>query len=97
MIFALVLMAQFQFWDGIMTQVFVNIGLVREANHLMAPLVAGGDFLFLKLLGIAALLCLLWIVHKVLPRIALLTASSLALFYLTVITWNFAVLFSTPF
>jgi hypothetical protein len=64
MLFVLAMMAQFQFWDGIMTHVFVNNGIVKEANHLVAPLVAGGDFLLVKLIGIVVLFWLLWTVFK---------------------------------
>lgn len=95
MLVVLLLMAQFQFWDGIMTQVFVNSGLVKEANHLVVPLLMQGNFLAFKLLGIAAMLGLLWLLHTRLPRIAFATASCIAMLYLTVITWNFTVLFST--
>jgi hypothetical protein len=97
MLFALLLMAQFQLWDGIMTQVFVTSGIAREANQLMAPLITGNHFLLIKLVGIATLPFLLWLVFKRLPGVALAAASCVALFYLTVITWNFIVLFSGPF
>ena len=92
-LFVLLLMAQFQFWDGIITQVFVNNGLAKEANPLMAPLVSGGSFLLIKLLGIAALLLLLWIISKRFPRIAVASASCISIYYIAVITWNFMVFF----
>lgn len=93
MLFALLLMAQFQFWDGLITQVFVSSGLVKEANPLMAPLVFDGSFLPIKLLGIAVMLSLLWILHKRFPRMALTAASLISAFYIFVIAWNFMVLF----
>jgi hypothetical protein len=96
MIFALLLMAQFQFWDGMMTQVFVNGGIVKEANKFAAPFIASGDFLFLKLVGTAVLLLALWLIFKRFPRMALSAASCVALFYLSIVTWNFIVLFSGP-
>ncbi|MCX6005702.1 MAG: DUF5658 family protein [Chloroflexi bacterium] len=86
-------MAQFQLWDGIITQVFVINGLVKEANPLMAPLVSGGSFLLIKLLGIAAILLLLWIISKRFPRIAMAAASCISMYYVAVITWNFMVFF----
>jgi hypothetical protein len=94
MLFVLAMMAQFQFWDGIMTHVFVNNGIVKEANHLVAPLVAGGDFLLVKLIGIVVLFWLLWTVFKHLPGVAFVTASYVAVLYFAVVTWNFVVLFS---
>jgi hypothetical protein len=96
MIFALLLMAQFQFWDGMMTQVFVNGGIVKEANKFVAPLIASGDFLLFKLMGTAVLLFVLWAIFERFPRMALSAASCVALFYLSVVTWDFIVLFSGP-
>jgi hypothetical protein len=94
MLFALLLMAQFQLWDGIMTQVFVRSGFATEANHLMEPLINNGVFLAVKLLGIAALVPLLWFVHKRYPRVAFTAAYCLSAIYLGVITWNFVVFFN---
>jgi hypothetical protein len=93
MLFVLLLMAQFQFWDGLMTQVFVSRGLVKEANPLMAPLVSGGSFLPLKLLGIAVLLLLLWILYKRFPKMAVVAASTISVFSAVLIIWNFMVFF----
>jgi hypothetical protein len=93
MLFVLLLMAQFQFWDGMMTQVFVGRGLVKEANPLMAPLVSGGSFLPLKLLGIAVLLILLWILYKRFPKMAVVAASSVCALSAVLIIWNFMVFF----
>lgn len=95
-LFVLLLMAQFQFWDGVITHVFVTNGLVKEANPLVAPLVSGGSFLLIKLLGIAAILLLLWIISKRFPRMAVVAASCISMFYVAVITWNFMVFFQ-PF
>lgn len=92
-LFVLLLMAQFQFWDGIMTQVFVGCGLVKEANPLVAPLISDGSFLLFKLLGIAVILSLIWLLYKRFPRMAIVTASCICAFYIVVVTWNFMVLF----
>ncbi len=94
MLFALALMAQFQLWDGIMTQVFVRSGFATEANHIMEPLINSGVFLAVKLLGIAALLPLLWFIHKRYPRVAFTAASCLSIFYMGIIIWNFVVFFN---
>ena len=91
----LALAAQFQVWDGLVTQVFVNNGLAHEANPLMSSLVSGGNFLLLKILG--ALLCLpiLWLVYKRFPRLALASTAALVVLYAVVLTWNFTVVFNT--
>jgi hypothetical protein len=94
MLFALLLMAQFQLWDGIMTQVFVRSGFVTEANRIIEPLINSGSFLAVKLLGIAVFLPLLWFVYKRYPRVAFTAASCLSIIYLGIITWNFVVFFN---
>ena len=95
MIFMLLMMAQFQLWDGIITDVFVRGGLAREANALMAGFVYGGDFLLLKIVSTVILALALWAIYKRFPRLAIFTTASVAVFYLGVITWNFLVVFST--
>lgn len=94
MLFMLLMMAQFQLWDGIMTDVFVRGGLAREANALMAGFVYGGDFITLKIISTAVLALALWAIYKRFPRLAIFTTASIAVFYLGVITWNFLVVFS---
>ncbi|MGA2367352.1 MAG: DUF5658 family protein [Dehalococcoidia bacterium] len=94
MLFALLLLAQFQLWDGIMTQVFVRSGFAVEANRIMEPLINSGSFLAVKLLGTAALLPLLWFVYKRYPRVAFTAASFLSIIYMGIVTWNFVVFFS---
>jgi hypothetical protein len=94
MIFVLLLMAQFQLWDGVMTHVFVRRGLAMEGNALMSSLVYGGDFLFLKVLSVAILALVLWLVFKRFPRLAIWSTATVAIFYLGVITWNFLVVFA---
>jgi len=94
MIFLLLLMAQFQLWDGVITHVFVRGGLAREGNALMSGLVYGGDFLFLKVVSVAILALVLWSVFKRFPKLALTTTAGVAIFYLGVITWNFLVGFA---
>jgi hypothetical protein len=94
MLFVLLMMAQFQIWDGIITQVFVNNRVATEANNIVAPMVHGGSFLSVKLAGVAVLLLLLWFIYKRFPRVALTAASFVTLFYAGVIIWNFTVVLS---
>jgi len=93
MIFVLILMAQFQFWDSLMTHVFVRSGLINEGNPLVVTAVRSGDFVYIKLLGLMLLIPVLWIVFRRFPRMAFSMASCMAIFYGAVITWNFLVLF----
>jgi len=93
-LFLLVMMAQLQLWDGIMTQAFVTSGLASEGNRMAAHLLGQGNYLPLKIAGILLCLALLWIVGRRFPALAKLTASVVCIFYLAVIVWNFLVLFS---
>ena len=90
----LVLATQFQIWDGLFTHVFVNNGVVKEGNPLMATLIQSGDFLLLKLLGVALCIPVLWVLYKRFPKLAMATASSVAVFYSAILCWNFLVFFN---
>jgi hypothetical protein len=94
MMFVLLLMAQFQLWDGVITHVFVRQGVAREANALMANLVYGGDFLFLKIVSVIILALVLCLLYRRFPKLSISTAAVVAIFYLGVITWNFLVVFA---
>jgi hypothetical protein len=95
MICTLILMAQFQLWDGVITQFFVGSGLARESNILMASMVYSGTFIAVKLLGLMLLIPALWVIYKKFPELALAATSSVTIFYCAVITWNFLTLFSS--
>lgn len=90
----LILAAQFQIWDGLVTHVFVNNGVVKEGNPLMAPLIQDGNFLLLKVLGVLLCIPVIWLLYKRFPKLAMATASSLAVFYSAVLCWNFLVFFN---
>lgn len=89
----LVLAAQFQMWDGLITHVLVKNGIVQEGNPLAAALLDAGNFLWLKVAGVVLCLPVLWIMYKHFPRFAMITASSLVGLYIAVISWNFMVFF----
>ncbi len=90
----LILIGQFQVWDGLITHIFVNNGIAKESNPLMESLVPSGDFLLLKILGALVCVVILWVMYKYFPKFALATASSLAMFYIAIISWNFLVFFN---
>ena len=89
----LILVAQFQIWDGLMTQIFVNNGIVSEANPFVTTLVTGGDFLPVKIASALVSISILWIMHKYFPRLTFSAASTMVAFYAAVISWNFFVFF----
>jgi hypothetical protein len=92
--YLLILAGQLQIGDGVMSHVFVNNGIVKEGNPLMAPFIQDGNYLLIKVVGVVLSIPLLWIIYKRFPRLAMGTATSLAVFYSAVLCWNFLVFFS---
>jgi hypothetical protein len=90
----LILMVQLQIWDGLITQIFVNGGFVREANPFITSLVSSGQFLPLKIVVALACMPILWAVYKHVSKLALLAASGMVVLYIAVIFWNFMILFN---
>jgi hypothetical protein len=88
-------MAMFQLWDGVITQVFADSGIIKEGNPLMAGMVSSGGFLPFKIIGVIAAALALWLVYKYFPKVSMITASTITIFYIAVIVWNFAVVFNT--
>lgn len=88
----LALMVEFEVWDGLITSFFVGRGLAKEGNPLMASMVADGSFLWVKIVG--ALLCIpaLWLLYKRFPKVGIAAASTVVLFYVAVVGWNFKVI-----
>jgi hypothetical protein len=78
--------------DGILTYSAVSQGLVREGNPIMQNIAGTGNFLLMKIMG--ALLCalLLWLVYKRFPRVSLVSAACIVIFYAMVLTWNLNIL-----
>ena len=89
--YLLMIMGVFKITDGIITHFFVGDGLVREANSLMVPVIQGGDFLLLKVIGAFCCVLILWRLYKRYPRLAVSTTSSIVVFYAAVTAWNTSV------
>ena len=91
--YLLTLLSGFEISDGVITTFFVRNGLVQEGNPLMESIVREGNFLLLKVIG--ALLCvlILWGMYKRFPKVALMTTSSIVMFYGAVMAWNLSVFF----
>jgi hypothetical protein len=90
----LILATQLQIWDGLITEVLVNNGIAEEGNPFIRSLVEQGGFLTLKILGSFLCVAALWILSKHAPRFSFVAASSLAAFYMAVLSWNFYVVFN---
>ena len=94
LVFALLLMAQFQLWDGVITQVFVGNGVAREFNPLMINSINQGSFLIIKVIGLLLCVACLWLVGRKFPGIATTVAAVIAVFYAAILTWNFITVFT---
>ena len=86
--YLLTLLCGFEISDGIITQLLASNGLFVEANPLMAPVVSDGNFLILKVVGVALCALILLKLYRHFPRVTLLTTSSVVTFYGAVIGWN---------
>lgn len=85
---ALALLCTFQLLDGVLTRWAVSGGLVSEANPMLGNAVTAWGYVVLKIAGAAACAVLLWLLHRRFPRIASLSAGSVAAFYGFIIIWN---------
>lgn len=92
--FALLLMAQLQLWDGVITQVFVGNGIASELNPLVISSVNHGSFLLVKIIGLILCVACLWLIGKKFPGIATTAAAVIAVFYAAILSWNFMTVFT---
>jgi hypothetical protein len=90
----LILAAQFQVWDGLVTQVLVDNNIAREANPFVKSFVEQGNFLIFKILGALLCIAVLWVLYKYAPRFSFAVASCIAVFYAVILAWNFFVVFN---
>lgn len=88
----LALLGSLQVMDGMLTQFLVENGVVKEGNPLVEPLVLGGNFLLLKVVGAIFSVVVIYFIHRLFPRLALTAASGMVAFYGAVAFWNALVL-----
>ena len=91
--YLLILLSGFEISDGIATHFLVGNGLVQEGNPLMEPMVREGNFLLLKVIGVLLCVLILWSMYQRFPNLALITTSTVVMFYGAVIAWNLGVFF----
>jgi hypothetical protein len=74
--------------DGVLTELLISRGLVREINPFLQPLV--GDFGFIVLKVVGALLCalILWDIYGRFPRLAAVTTWIAVAGYGVIVAWN---------
>jgi hypothetical protein len=74
--------------DGLLTELLLKRGMVREFNPFLQPLVGDIGFMVLKVVG--ALLCalLLWDIYRRLPRLAVIATWIAVAGYGVILVWN---------
>jgi hypothetical protein len=78
----------FVIMDGLLTELLINRGLVREINPFLQPLV--GDIGFMVLKAVGSLLCafILWDIYRRFPRLAAIATWIAVTGYGVIVAWN---------
>jgi hypothetical protein len=74
--------------DGLLTELLIKRGIVREGNPFLQPLVGDVGFMVLKVVG--ALLCafILWDIYRRFPRVAVIATWIAVVGYGFIVAWN---------
>jgi uncharacterized membrane protein len=81
--------------DGVITRFLISSGLGREANPFLQPLVGGGNFLIIKVVGALLAAFILWDIYKHWPRLAVISSRCFVGLYSGIVAWNLSVFFTT--
>ena len=79
--------------DGLITRFLVTHGVGQEGNPFLQPLVAEGNFLFVKVAGALLSILFLWDIYRKSPRLSLMVSLGFVILYTGIVYWNLAVLF----
>ena len=82
------LLMTFIILDGVLTELLISRGFVREINPFLQPLVGDVGFMVLKVAG--AILCalILWDVYGRLPRLTAIITTIAVAGYGVIVAWN---------
>ncbi len=86
--FLLIPLSGLQIADGAITQFFAGNGLATEGNPFARPIVMGGNFLLLKVIGALFTAAVLYLLYKRFPRIAVTATSAIVVSYSAIILWD---------
>ena len=89
------LLVVFVISDGLLTYFLVGSGVAREGNPFLVPVLAGGSFLTLKVVGTIVCVIILWDLYKRFPKLALISTSCLVVAYGVIVFWNFRLLLAS--
>jgi hypothetical protein len=90
--YVLVALCSLEIADAAVTNWAVTNRLAQEWNPLLGSLAGDWQFLLLKVVGAIVCALALWTTYRRFPRIALMGANCVVIFYGIVLTWNLHVL-----
>ena len=85
-------MVLLQVGDGLITRQFVSNGLVGESNLLLTSVINSGNFLLVKIVGAVFCCVVLWYLYRRFKTLAIVTVSTIVIFYGLVTIWNLNVI-----
>jgi hypothetical protein len=74
--------------DGLLTELLVARGVVREMNPFLQPLVGDIGFMILKVAGAGLCAAILWDIYRRYPKIASITTWIAVGGYGVIVLWN---------
>ena len=74
--------------DGLLTELLVNRGVVREINPFLQPLVGDIGFMVLKVVGAVLCALILWDIYRRYPKVAAITTWIAVAGYGIIVIWN---------
>jgi hypothetical protein len=86
------LLILFNISDGVLTHFLVELGLAREGNPFLLPVVGEPGFIVLKVAGVLLCALILWDIYRRRPRLALMSTSCFVLGYGVIVLWNMSLL-----
>ncbi len=74
--------------DGLLTELLIARGMVREMNPFLQPLVGDVGFMLLKVAGAGLCALILWDIYRRYPKIASITTWIATGGYGIIVLWN---------
>ena len=74
--------------DGLLTELLIARGVVREINPLLQPLVGDIGFMVLKVVGALVCALILWDIYRRFPKVASITTWIAVGGYGIIVLWN---------
>ncbi len=74
--------------DGLLTELLIARGLVREMNPFLQPLVGDIGFMLLKVFGAGLCALILWDIYRRYPKTATITTWIAVAGYGVIVLWN---------